>query len=152
MIFVTLLGQLRVLEMPYILSPGNAEAMEGGIKYGPFNDSPDTIHKNQYSSCIHVLSFVVAVMMCLTPETISLSSRLIPSVAKALTTQQIPKQPYTVRIVTRGSDRVSPVRQHRGDQITPVFASPAIMSGKKRPIYGRTILSECYSNLPAAKL
>ncbi|HLE86296.1 MAG TPA: multiheme c-type cytochrome, partial [Candidatus Brocadiaceae bacterium] len=34
---------------PYILSPGNAEAMEGGTKYGPFNDSPDTIHKNQYS-------------------------------------------------------------------------------------------------------
>ncbi|ODS30268.1 MAG: putative heme protein [Candidatus Scalindua rubra] len=34
---------------PYILSPGNAAAMEGGIKYGPFKDSPDTIHKNQYS-------------------------------------------------------------------------------------------------------
>jgi len=34
---------------PYILSPGNAAAMEGGTKYGPFDDSPDTIHKNQYS-------------------------------------------------------------------------------------------------------
>lgn len=34
---------------PFILSPGNAAAMEGGIKYGPFDDSPDTIHKNQFS-------------------------------------------------------------------------------------------------------
>ena len=34
---------------PYILAPGNAAAMEGGTKYGPFDDSPDTIHKNQFS-------------------------------------------------------------------------------------------------------
>ncbi|MDR4497117.1 MAG: cytochrome c family protein [Candidatus Scalindua sp.] len=34
---------------PYILNPGNAAVMEGGTKYGPFADSPETIHKNQYS-------------------------------------------------------------------------------------------------------
>ncbi|KAA3600990.1 MAG: cytochrome c554 family protein [Candidatus Scalindua sp. AMX11] len=34
---------------PYILDPGNAAAMEGGTKYGPFADSPETIHKNQFS-------------------------------------------------------------------------------------------------------
>lgn len=34
---------------PFILSPGNAATLEGGTKYGPFDDSPDTIHKNHFS-------------------------------------------------------------------------------------------------------
>ncbi len=33
----------------YILCLGNATKMDGGTKFGPFDDSPDTIHKNLFS-------------------------------------------------------------------------------------------------------
>ena len=118
---------------PYILSPGNAEAMEGGIKYGPFNDSPDTIHKNQYSE-LHTRS-----EFCGGCHDVSHAGNDLPIEQTYTEWRQGPYNTTDPKTTVHCQD--CHMRQRPGFPCTgsterpdnPGFASPEIMGGKKRP-------------------
>ena len=118
---------------PYILSPGNAEAMEGGTKYGPFNDSPDTIHKNQYSE-LHTRS-----EFCGGCHDVSHAGNDLPIEQTYTEWRQGPYNTTDPKTTVHCQD--CHMRQRPGFPCTgstdrpdnPGFASPEIMGGKKRP-------------------
>lgn len=118
---------------PYILSPGNAAAMEGGTKYGPFNDSPDTIHKNQYSE-LHTRS-----EFCGGCHDVSHAGNNLPIEQTYTEWRQGPYNTGDPKTTVHCQD--CHMRQRPGFPCTgstdrpdnPGFASPEIMGGKKRP-------------------
>ncbi len=118
---------------PYILSPGNAEAMEGGTKYGPFNDSPDTIHKNQYSE-LHTRS-----EFCGGCHDVSHAGNDLPIEQTYTEWRQGPYNTTDPKTTVHCQD--CHMRQRPGFPSTgstdrpdnPGLASPEIMGGKKRP-------------------
>ncbi len=118
---------------PYILSPGNAEAMEGGIKYGPFSDSPDTIHKNQYSE-LHTRS-----EFCGGCHDVSHAGNDLPIEQTYTEWRQGPYNTTDPKTTVHCQD--CHMRQRPGFPCTgstdrpdnPGFASPEFMGGKKRP-------------------
>lgn len=118
---------------PYILSPGNAEAMDGGTKYGPFNDSPETIHKNQYSE-LHTRS-----EFCGGCHDVSHAGNDLPIEQTYTEWRQSPYNTTDQNTTVHCQD--CHMRQRPGFPCTgsterpdnPGFASPEIMGGKKRP-------------------
>jgi len=118
---------------PYILSPGNAEAMDGGTKYGPFNDSPDTIHKNQYSE-LHTRS-----EFCGGCHDVSHAGNDLPIEQTYTEWRQGPYNTTDPKTTVHCQD--CHMRQRPGFPCTgsterpdnPGFATPEIMGGKKRP-------------------
>ncbi|MCF6159113.1 MAG: cytochrome c family protein [wastewater metagenome] len=118
---------------PYILSPGNAAAMEGGTKYGPFDDSPETIHKNQYSE-LHTRS-----EFCGGCHDVSHAGNDLPIEQTYTEWRQGPYNTGDPETSIHCQD--CHMRQRPGFPSTgstdrpdnPGFAAPEIMGGKKRP-------------------
>lgn len=118
---------------PYILSPGNAAAMEGGVKYGPFNDSPETIHKNQFSE-LHTRS-----EFCGGCHDVSHAGNDLPIEQTYTEWRQSPYNTTDPNTTVHCQD--CHMRQRPGFPCTgstdkpdnPGFAAPEIMGGKKRP-------------------
>lgn len=118
---------------PYILNPGNAAAMEGGTKYGPFDDSPETIHKNQYSE-LHTRS-----EFCGGCHDVSHAGNDLPIEQTYTEWRQGPYNTGDPKTSVQCQD--CHMRQRPGFPCTgsterpdnPGFASPEIMGGKKRP-------------------
>lgn len=118
---------------PYVLSPGNAAAMEGGTKYGPFDDSPDTIHKSQYSE-LHTRS-----EFCGGCHDVSHAGNDLPIEQTYTEWRQGPYNTGDPRTSVQCQD--CHMRQRPGFPSTgstdrpdnPGLASPEIMGGKKRP-------------------
>ncbi|WKZ23230.1 MAG: multiheme c-type cytochrome [Candidatus Brocadiaceae baterium WH-1] len=117
---------------PYILSPGNAAAMEGGVKYGPFDDSPETIHKNQFSE-LHTRS-----EFCGGCHDVSHAGNELPIEQTYTEWRQGPYNTGDLKTTIHCQD--CHMRQRPGFPSTgstdrpdnPGFASPEIMGGKKR--------------------
>ena len=126
---------------PYILSPGNAEAMEGGIKYGPFNDSPDTIHKNQYSE-LHTRS-----EFCGGCHDVSHAGNDLPIEQTYTEWRQGPYNTTDPKTTVHCQD--CHMRQRRVSRALAAQRDPIILAlhrlkswvGKNVRIYGRTTLS-----------
>lgn len=118
---------------PYILSPGNAVAMDGGTKYGPFDDSPDTIHKNQFSE-LHTRS-----EFCGGCHDVSHAGNDLPIEQTYTEWRQGPYNTGDPDTSVHCQD--CHMRQRPGFPCTgsterpdnPGFATPEIMGGKKRP-------------------
>ncbi|TLD40206.1 MAG: cytochrome c family protein [Candidatus Jettenia ecosi] len=118
---------------PYILSPGNAAAMEGGIKYGPFKDSPETIHGSQYSE-LHTRS-----EFCGGCHDVSHAGNDLPIEQTYTEWRQGPYNTNDPETTVHCQD--CHMRQRPGFPSTgsterpdnPGLASPEIMGGKKRP-------------------
>jgi hypothetical protein len=118
---------------PYILSPGNAAAMEGGVKYGPFDDSPETIHQNQYSE-LHTRS-----EFCGGCHDVSHAGNELPIEQTYTEWRQGPYNTGDPKTTIHCQD--CHMRQRPGFPSTgstdrpdnPGLASPEIMGGKKRP-------------------
>ncbi len=118
---------------PYILSPGNAAIMEGGTKYGPFKDSPETIHENQYSE-LHTRS-----EFCGGCHDVSHAGNDLPIEQTYTEWRQGPYNTNDPKTIVHCQD--CHMRQRPGFPCTgsterpdnPGFAAPEIMGGKKRP-------------------
>lgn len=118
---------------PFILSPGNAAAMEGGTKYGPFDDSPDTIHKNQFSE-LHTRS-----EFCGGCHDVSHAGNDLPIEQTYTEWREGPYNTGDPKTSVHCQD--CHMRQRPGFPCTgsterpdnPGFASPEIMGGKNRP-------------------
>ena len=117
---------------PYILDPGNAATMEGGTKYGPFSDSPETIHKNQYSE-LHTRS-----EFCGGCHDVSHAGNDLPIEQTYTEWRQSSYNTNDPKTTIHCQD--CHMRQRPGFPSTgiterpdnPGFASPEIMGGKKR--------------------
>jgi len=117
---------------PYILNPGNAANMEGGTKYGPFDDSPETIHKNQYSE-LHTRS-----EFCGGCHDVSHAGNLLPIEQTYTEWRQGPYNTNEPGTTVHCQD--CHMRQRPGFPCTgtterpdnPGFAAPEMMGGKKR--------------------
>ena len=118
---------------PYILSPGNAATMEGGTKYGPFNDCPETIHASKYSE-LHTRS-----EFCGGCHDVSHAGNNLPIEQTYTEWRQGPYNTEDPATTVHCQD--CHMRQRPGVPGTgnterpdnPGFASPEIMGGKKRP-------------------
>ena len=118
---------------PYILSPGNAAIMEGGTKYGPFNDCPETIHENQYSE-LHTRS-----EFCGGCHDVSHAGNDLPIEQTYTEWRQGPYNTNDPKTTVHCQD--CHMRQRPGFPCTgsterpdnPGVATPEIMGGKKRP-------------------
>ena len=118
---------------PYILNPGNAAVMEGGTKYGPFADSPETIHKNQYSE-LHTRS-----EFCGGCHDVSHAGNDLPIEQTYTEWRQGPYNTGDPKTSVHCQD--CHMRQRPGFPCTgsterpdnPGFATPEIMGGIKRP-------------------
>ncbi|MDG6026088.1 MAG: cytochrome c554 family protein [Candidatus Brocadia sp.] len=118
---------------PYILSPGNAAAMEGGTKYGPFDDCPETIHQSKYSE-LHTRS-----EFCGGCHDVSHAGNAILIEQTYTEWEQSPYNTGDPKTSVHCQD--CHMRQRPGYPSTgsterpdnPGFASPEIMGGKKRP-------------------
>jgi hypothetical protein len=118
---------------PYILNPGNAAIMEGGTKYGPFKDSPETIHENQYSE-LHTRS-----EFCGGCHDVSHAGNDLPIEQTYTEWRQGPYNTNDPKTIVHCQD--CHMRQRPGFPCTgsterpdnPGFATPEIMGGKKRP-------------------
>ncbi len=117
---------------PYILSPGNAAAMEGGTKFGPFNDSPETIHQSKYSE-LHTRS-----EFCGGCHDVSHAGNAIPIEQTYTEWEEGPYNTGDPKTTVHCQD--CHMRQRPGFPSTgsterpnnPGVASPEIMGGKKR--------------------
>ena len=115
--------------------------MEGGTKYGPFNDSPDTIHKNQYSE-LHTRS-----EFCGGCHDVSHAGNDLPIEQTYTEWRQGPYNTTDPKTTVHCQD--CHMRQRPGFPCTgsterpdnPGYASPEIMGGKNVRIYGRITLS-----------
>ncbi len=118
---------------PYILSPGNAAAMEGGTKYGPFDDSPDTIHKNHFSE-LHTRS-----EFCGGCHDVSHAGNYLPIEQTYTEWREGPYNTGNPETTVHCQD--CHMRQRPGFPCTgsterpdnPGFATPEILGGIKRP-------------------
>ncbi len=118
---------------PYILSPGNADAMEGGTKYGPFDDCPQTIHDSKFSE-LHTRS-----EFCGGCHDVSHAGNTLPIEQTYTEWEQSPYNTGDPKTSVHCQD--CHMRQRPGFPCTgsterpdnPGFASPEIMGGKKRP-------------------
>ena len=107
--------------------------MEGGTKYGPFNDSPDTIHKNQYSE-LHTRS-----EFCGGCHDVSHAGNDLPIEQTYTEWRQGPYNTTDPKTTVHCQD--CHMRQRPGfpctgstrDQITPVLHRLETLGGKKRP-------------------